>query len=107
MAVVGAGAVGSILLLLAMTAVYARRPPAPSAWQLAVAGLCVAYLFLPAVHYLGFTDGYSYITTADNFFAESWPRQVGAWVVAGGAVLAITWLRAGHLPGSSAASRKV
>lgn len=99
--------ISSFLVLLAMTFVYAWRPPAPSSQQLAVAGLCVAYLLLPAVHHLGFTDGYYYITTADNFFAEAWPLQIVAWLVTAGVILAITWLRAGHLPGSSAASRKV
>jgi hypothetical protein len=107
LAILGVWTAGSLLLLLAMSAVYARRPPPPPSRQLAIAGCCVAYLLLPAVHHLGFTDGYYYITTADNFFADTWPLQIVAWVVTASVILAITWLRAGHLPGSSAASRKV
>jgi hypothetical protein len=107
LAILGVWTAASLMLLLAMTVVYARRPPPPPAWQLAVAGLCVAYLLLPAVHHLGFTDGYYYITTADNFFADTWPLQVLAWLVTASVILAITWLRAGNLPGSLRASRKV
>jgi len=52
-----------------------------AASALFVAGLCVAYLVMPLVHHVGFTDGYYYISDKDNFFSWSWVLQAVAAVV--------------------------
>ena len=49
--------------------------------SLAVATACVAYLFLPLMHYVLGTDGYYYITDSDNFMAGSLTMQLLAWLV--------------------------
>jgi len=85
--VVGAG----IALSLAMTAVYSlwRRAEPPLAMTVLVAGLDVAYLLLPLVHHLFVSTDegtwldpgfFTYIPSADNYFARSAWVQIGVWV---------------------------
>jgi hypothetical protein len=78
-------------LLLAMTAVYTlwRRVPTPGALITLVAGLEIGYLFVPLCHYLFFckdggswrdADYFSYVTSADNYFARNAWIQTGVWL---------------------------
>ena len=61
-----------------------RRRPAPSAISFYLAGLCLAYLFMPLLHHLAATPpGYRYITIAGNFIAHSPGLQAFTLVVAG------------------------
>jgi len=89
---------------LAMTAVYSlwRRAEPPSAMTALVAGLDVAYLLLPLVHHLFVsTDegtwldpGYfTYIPSADNYFARSAWVQIGVWGTVAAIALGIRRLR--------------
>ncbi len=79
-----AGAVLGVTILLAATFVQRRlRLKAETPTALLAAGVCWAYLFLPAAHHLFFTDGWFYITTMDNFFSLSWPVFVVGWTVTG------------------------
>jgi hypothetical protein len=79
-------------LLAAMTGLYAlwRRVQAPGAVTSLAAGLNVAYLFVPLSHHLFFcTDSgtfldpnyFTYIPSADNYFARSAWIQMGVWLV--------------------------
>ena len=69
-----------ILALNTVIRVWRRRP---GRWQsVFIAGLCVSYLLMPLIHYLGFTDGYFYITDTDNFFARNLLLQTAAWLAA-------------------------
>jgi hypothetical protein len=78
------------LLLLTLLRVW-RRLPIPKAGEVFLAGLCAAYPLISLVHHLLGTDGYFYITTADNFFTTRWTLQIGAWLV--GALLALGFTR--------------
>lgn len=92
--VIGAGLLAALVLLLATTGLRLWRQMAgPKPITLFTAGLVVAYLLLPAIHYLVGTDGYYYITNRDNFFARNWLWQVSAWVAAGGLAWVVTWGR--------------
>ena len=70
-----------------------RHVPAPGAMALCVAGLCLAYLWMPLLHHVGYTDGYAYITDSDNFFARDGLLQVAIWLVVAVAVWGLTRLR--------------
>lgn len=86
--------VAGVVLLLAMTHLRARfRRPVPSAGTVLAAGACIAYLLLPLLHHVIGTDGYSYITDSDNFFAHSSAVQLVAWSIIGGVVLRVTRTR--------------
>ncbi|UCG26003.1 MAG: hypothetical protein JSW55_08485 [Chloroflexota bacterium] len=88
------GAVAGLFLLLALTILRTwRRRPAPSWWQMFVAGLCVAYLLIPLLHHVGFTDGYYYISDADNFFSRDLGLQLAIWLVIALLATGVTWLR--------------
>jgi hypothetical protein len=91
--VVGLGAVGAIGMLLLLTGIRLWRRSLPPAAALFAAGLATAYLLLPAIHHLGFTGGYYYISTGDNFFAGEWKMQSLAWFVTALVALGITQLR--------------
>jgi Zn-dependent protease with chaperone function len=63
----------------------------------------VAYLFVPLVHHLFFStdegswldpDYFTYIPSADNYFARSAWVQIGVWLVVAGVALGISRLRA-------------
>ena len=71
------------------------RTPMPRGGALFAAGLSIAYLLLPLVHhlYVGIVEGYFYITTASNFFADSVPLQVVTWLIVAAIALGITQLR--------------
>jgi hypothetical protein len=70
-----------------------RRRPVPGARVLFTAGLIVTYLMLPLLHYLAFTDGYYYITSASNYFARNVPLQIVTWLVAAALAIGATRLR--------------
>jgi len=95
-----AGAAG----LLAMTMLYGwrRRTAVPGAPHLFLAGLGVAYLFLPLCHHLFFCQdsgrwadpGYfGYIPDADNYFGRDVVLQIGVWTVVALVALGVTRLR--------------
>lgn len=91
---IGVGLAGAFTLSLALTLFYWRRRVAgPPAWALFAAALCVAYLFLPLVHHIGFTDGYYYITDMDNYFTRNWILQLAAWLLGFAIAAGITQLR--------------
>jgi len=80
--------------LLVMTGLYVwRRRSIPDAAAVFVAGLSVAYLLMPLLHHVSFTDGYFYISNSDNFFGRNVPLQMVAWLIAAGLVLGMTRLR--------------
>jgi hypothetical protein len=92
-------------LTRAVTAVYRwrrRRREVPGAADWLLAGLAITYLVLPLYHHLSWCkdngswvdpDYFTYITDADNFFADSWLVQAGIWMVAGLVVVSCTRLR--------------
>lgn len=84
------GIFGSTFLwLMAVTILrFWRQTPMPKVTAVFLSSFCVAYLFLPLIHYLFATNGYFYITNSDNFFARTFPQQLLAWLLAGG----IAWL---------------
>ena len=97
---VGAG----IALLAAMTAVYTlwRRAEPPRALDSLAAGLNVAYLLMPLVHHLFVSTDrgswldpsyFTYIPSADNYFARSLWVQIGVWVAVAAIALGILRLR--------------
>jgi hypothetical protein len=92
--VAAAGLLVGLAWLLAMTGLYLwRRQPPPGVTGLFLAGAIAAYLLMPLAHYTVGTDGYFYITTADNFFANNFALQILAWLVGGGVAFGITRLR--------------
>jgi hypothetical protein len=63
-------------------------------WRpLLLAGLSLAYLVLPLVHYLTASPGLHYITAATNFFTESWAVQLAIGVLATLLAYGVTTLR--------------
>jgi len=100
LAVLAAGAVALAVTTAAYYVWPRLRVPGAAAWF--VAGAQVAYLFLPLNHYLFWckddgtwldADYFSYIPSADNYFAHSALVQVGIWVAVGLIALGVTWLR--------------
>jgi hypothetical protein len=91
----GVGLVVGLGLLLLITGLYVWwRTPIPKASAVFVAGLCVAYLLMPLIHHVSFTDGYGYISGKDNFFAKSSVMlQIVTWLMAAGIAWGVTWLR--------------
>lgn len=70
-----------------------RRRSMPGAGALLAAGACVAYLLMPLAHHLFFTPaGYSYISTASNFFTFDLRLQAATWVVVIGLAVGISRL---------------
>lgn len=84
-----------VMWLLAMTGLrlWLRRRIIPSAGAVFVAGVCLAYLLMPLLHYVTGTDGYYYITNSDNFLARSTVVQLVTWLVSAGLALGVTRLR--------------
>lgn len=68
------------LILLSFVRAWMRIPADRNA-TLLLAGFCVAYLFMPFVHYTIGTNGYFYLTNSDNFFARSLEFQLLAWLI--------------------------
>ena len=89
----GVGLTVGILILLIMTAVRIWwRTSIPKASTAFVAGLCVAYLLMPLVHHVSYTDGYYYISSKDNFFTRNALLQVVVWLLALAVAMAFTRL---------------
>lgn len=96
------GAVG-VGLLVIMTVFYClwRRAEIPGGAAWLVAGLNIAYLFLPLYHLMWCSDTgswtdpsyYIYISDADNYFARSIWFQLGVWVGVALVALGLTRLR--------------
>jgi hypothetical protein len=97
---IGAG----ITLLAAMTILYVlwRRAPMPEVQTMLVAGLDIGYLLMPLVHHLFFSTDrgrwldpscFSYITSADNYFARNAWVQFGTWLVVALIALGVDRLR--------------
>lgn len=82
--------IAGLLLLLAVALVRRRRRVLPPPlWMSLVAGLCWAYLLGPLAHYLVGTDGWFYITTADNFFPGAWLPLLAGWLLAAALLFAL------------------
>ena len=90
--ILSAGASLFLLFILTILRLW-RRLQMPDWGELIVAGLCVAYLLLPLVHHAGFTDGYYYISDADNFFFRDVRLQIAVWATIGLLVAGVAWLR--------------
>jgi hypothetical protein len=76
-----AGLVAALLWLAGLTMLGLwRRYAFPDALAVFCSGLGIAYVLLPFVHHVAGTDGYWYITGADNFFARSKPLQLTVWL---------------------------
>lgn len=96
MAIVIAGLAAGMIGLLIMTGLRLwRKTSIPGIAPLFTTGLCVTYLLLPLTHHLfvGIIEGYFYISTASNFFAQTMPYQIIAWLIAALLAWGITWLR--------------
>lgn len=89
--IIGLG-VGWLLLVTAVR--YWRGVFVGDFISLAAAAACMAYLFLPLLHYLIGTDGYFYITDSDNFLAGNILMQLLAWLVTALIIWALIALRA-------------
>ncbi|OGO06124.1 MAG: hypothetical protein A2Y73_05770 [Chloroflexi bacterium RBG_13_56_8] len=88
------GIVGGGALLLATTALHVWRGwPALSARSVFLAGACEAYLLMPLLHHVSFSNRYYYITDKDNFFASRIGVQLIIWLIAAGLAWGITRLR--------------
>ncbi len=83
----------ALLLLISTGLRLWRRKPMPSAASVIAAGLSAAYVLMPLVHHLGFTDGHYYISSASNFFARNGAFQILTWLIAAAIALEITRLR--------------
>ncbi|MBN1218591.1 MAG: hypothetical protein JXM69_06675 [Anaerolineae bacterium] len=90
----GLGLMMGVGLLLVMTGVHIWwRTFIPKASEVFVAGLCVAYLLMPLLHHVCFTDGYYYLTDQDNFLARNMVFQVTVWLLAAAMAAGVTRLR--------------
>ncbi len=86
-------AIGLFVLSLGTVIRVWRRRPGTGPAPILLAGLTGAYLFLPLLHHISFSDGYFYITDADNFLARNLFLQVGIWLLAVGLAMAFFRLR--------------
>ncbi len=85
---------GAVVLLLGTSGIRIwRRASIPSAVELFLSGICIAYLLLPMIHHLCMTDGYYYITDSDNFFPKSWWFRGVGWLIAVMVAVGVTRLR--------------
>lgn len=80
------------LLLMSGLRIW-RGHELPTVQEMLLAGLALAYLFMPLLHHVLFTDGYFYITDSDNFFARNPPLQIVIWLIVLTVALIITALR--------------
>jgi hypothetical protein len=86
----------AIVWLLVVTVLrHVVGVPHSSGPTLLVAGASVAYLFLPLLHHVAFTDGYFYVTNSNNFLADDCSYQLAAWLIAAGLVLGTSVMRSG------------
>ena len=87
-------AAGGLALLIMLSGLRLwRQWPMPEQGELFVAAICVAYLLMPLLHHVVFTDGYYYISDADNFFARDLGLRLGIWLALILLVIGISWLR--------------
>lgn len=85
---------GGLILLFALSALRLWRGWLMPEWrELLVAGLCVAYLLMPLIHHVGFTNGYYYISDADNFFTRRVTSQLAIWLSLILLAMGVSWLR--------------
>ncbi len=80
------------LLLMSGLRIW-RGHELPTVQEMLLAGLALAYLFMPLLHHVLFTDGYFYITDSDNFFARNPLLQIVIWLIVLAVALMITALR--------------
>jgi hypothetical protein len=86
-------AAGLILLGVGTAIRFWLHRPGIGAKPIFLAGIFGAYLFLPLLHHVSFSDGHYYITDADNFLARSLFLQAGIWLLAAGLAVAFFRLR--------------
>jgi hypothetical protein len=65
----------------------------PEARELVLSGFALAYLLMPLLHHLLFTDGYYYITDSDNFLARNPLLQLAIWFAVVILAIGVTALR--------------
>lgn len=80
------------LLLMSGLRIW-RGHELPTVQEMLLAGLALAYLFMPLLHHVLFTGGYFYITDSDNFFARNPLLQIVIWLIVLTVALMITALR--------------
>ena len=91
---VAVGLIAGVVWLLIMTGLRTwRRTSVPSVAELFAAGLCEAYLLMPLLHHVSFTDGHYYISSKSNFFASSVVTQIAAWLLVAAIAVGVTRLR--------------
>ncbi|RME99872.1 MAG: hypothetical protein D6768_14130 [Chloroflexi bacterium] len=110
--ILAVGIGSGVIALLFITGLRVwRRKSASGAAALFAAGCCVVYLLLPLVHhlYVGLLEGHFYITTANNFFADTILWQAVTWLVVAMLVWGVSDLRrrlvAVLWPGAAAGTR--
>jgi len=86
-------AAGLILLGVGTAIRFWLHRPGIGPRPIFLAGIIGAYLFLPLLHHVSFSDGYYYITDADNFLARSLFLQAGIWLLAAGLAIGFFRLR--------------
>jgi hypothetical protein len=84
---------GLLMLLFTSVLWVLSRKRIPGAVATLLAGLAVAYLFMPLVHHVLFTDGYHYVTDSDNFLARNGPLQLAIYAATAALALGLTRLR--------------
>ena len=91
--VVISAAAGLTLLFVLGHLRLSRGRTMPSLGELIVSGFCVAYLLMPLLHHAGFTDGYYYISDADNFFVRRLGWQLVLWLALILLAAGVSWQR--------------
>jgi hypothetical protein len=98
----------SIVWLLVVTVLrHVLHAPHSSGSTILATGACVAYLFMPLLHHIAFTDGYFYITNSNNFFADDYAYQSAALLIAAGLALGTSLMRAGLARLRSSRQRRI
>jgi hypothetical protein len=89
--VAGALVVGFAFLIVSTGLYFWRQKQLPASPTVFVAGLTVSYLVMPLVHHLsvGLFEGYFYISSSSNFFANSIAWQIVVWGLAAGAIVLV------------------
>ena len=78
---------GWLLLMSGLRIV--RDHEMPTYQEMLLAGFALAYLFIPLVHHLLFTDGFYYITNSHTVRRRSWLLQIVIWLIALAALFVI------------------
>jgi len=88
------GSAASLAWLLLMSGLRIwRGHEIPAVQEVLLAGFALAYLVMPLMHHLLFTDGYYYITDSDNFLARNPLLQIAIWLIVLAVAILITALR--------------